>query len=287
MRQGISPMLPKTHCVHRDAQPIPSPERLRIIWLEEGNGAALVEEDPNTGSPKTLAVIPPWSGLEGFHGYSDQCAIESPLCWPIPDNPRLVQRIQMADQFWKSFDSEADPFSALQHELLKVYDAQFLNQTKDAPDSHPAPERDYYQIGGNRFPPRGLVQYQIGHQFIIATVGMSLCPQPAVEIFSENPQGQRRIELAIAVTDESGLMKPDRLEQLRIQISGLAGYPWRNFTWFGAGHTCRFDGIVPDCDSATFVNESQLSHSDRQAIKMPLFRDDPVQLLWLTATDPN
>ena len=106
MRQGISPMLPRNLCIHREGQTLPKSEDLRVVWFEEGNGAALIESLPGK-DPVILAVIPPWSGLEGFHGYAHECAVESPLCWPMPDNPKLRQRIENAEQFWLAWKQQS------------------------------------------------------------------------------------------------------------------------------------------------------------------------------------
>lgn len=275
MRQGISPMLPRTHCVHREAQPIPEPERLQVVWLEEGNGAALFETGPGE-TEKILAVIPPWSGLEGFWGYASDCAIESPLCWPMPDNPKLDQRINQAKQFWQQWRSGHDPFAQLQPEILAAYEAQFLHSTD------PSMQQRYFAIDGGSFPPRGLVQYTSTREMVLATVGMSVCPQPAVELFTGDPVNHRRIELAIRVAgDFSNESKSSYVEQLGRQLSTLAGYPWRNFTWLGAGHTCGLLDAAPGCESALLVGDDQLGEPLSARIELPIFRGDPVKLLWL------
>ncbi|MFK7767452.1 MAG: suppressor of fused domain protein [Mariniblastus sp.] len=291
MRKGISPMLPRTHCVHPKAQPIPDPENLEIIWLEEGNGAALIENLPDC-PPTTLAIIPPWSGLEGFHGYASESAMESPICWPMPDNPRLQTRIDRAKEFWAQFapenqanesDDETSeqtfsngPFIQLQEEILAYYDDRFL--TSD--DTNPC-DKKYFAIDGGKFPPRGMVQYQTEDSLVLATVGMSLCPQPAVEIFSENPQEQRRIELAIRIEGKEKVQSA--LESIGQRLSGLAGYPWKNFSWLGAGHTCDFSNVIPGYAGALLTAEpSEVDGTDNQpAGGLPDFRDDPVTLLWL------
>ena len=289
LRNGISPMLPRTHCVHSKALPIPAPENLEIVWLEEGNGAALVENSPESSAPTTLAVIPPWSGLEGFHGYASQCAMESPLCWPMPDNPRLQERIERAKEFWKQFEPEnlapevenqlfSDvPFIQLQKEILECYDQKFLNSANSG-DSANLAEKEYFAIDGGKFPPRGMVQYHTDERLILATVGMSLCPQPAVEIFSENPQAQRRIELAVRIDGQEKIQTA--LGQIGPRLSGLANYPWQNFTWLGAGHTCDFSGVIPEFTGALLAADDQLEPATDQ-IKLPSFRNDPITLLWL------
>lgn len=268
MKNGVPPMLPRTDCVNRDGQPLPDPDQLSIVWFEEGNGVALIETD-NDGNDQTLAIIPPWSGLEGFHGYSAQCAMETPLCWPMPDNPKLEQRIEQAREFWASFSSDAEPFHQLQSSLLDIYKTRF--GTEDT-------EPEYFTIDGGSFPPRGLVHYRTGENLIMATVGMSLCPQPAVELFNDQPFLLRRIELAIKLPI-SIADKPEQLENVSQQICNLAGYPWRNFTWLGAGHTCQLTGVSENCDTALLVNDSDLTRKDHQ--EPPEFRRDPTNLLWL------
>lgn len=286
MKRGISPMLPRTQCVHREAQPIPQTDHLHVVWFEEGNGAALIETLPGA-APVTLAIIPPWSGLEGFHGYAAECAIESPLCWPLPENPKLEQRIERAKQFWGQWanpndkhpvDRQRDPFAKLQPEILQAYDARFSSS-----ESQPF-ERKYFSIDGGQFPPRGLVQYQNKNEFVLVTVGMSVCPQPAVELFADDPANYRRIELAIrlplasiSTTDQTDI----DIQSVAKQLSGLAVYPWKNFTWFGPGHTCGLVDAAPDCESALLVHDHQLAKSESDQVSLPNFRDDPLNLLWL------
>ncbi len=294
MKQGIPPMLPRTQCVDRDPLPIPNPENLKVVWLEEGNGAALVEVAPDTNNDdsKTLAIIPPWSGLEGFHGYSAGCAMESPLCWPIPDNPMLRQRIERASQFWEQWSSDKDPFSILQPLLLNAFDKYFGKSN----------QQNYYSIDGGKFPPRGLMQYEIKtensdsqDEIVLATVGMSLCPQPAVEIFTDDPSNFRRIELAIRIPKEKfetnvGEDAGEKLslEKLQQNLSGLAAYPWSQFTWLGPGHTCGLIGADQGSESALLVPDQQLAKlGQSKPIALPGFRDDPINLLWLFPLQPQ
>lgn len=273
MKSGIPPMLPRTDCVDREGLPLPNPEQLSIVWFEEGNGVALIETDEDDNQ-QILAIIPPWSGLEGFHGYSAQCAVETPLCWPMPDNPKLGQRIKQAQQFWASFgsssDSNASPFSQLQSSLMEFYNAQFAAD---------GTEPEYFTIDGGKFPPRGLIQYRTQKNLIMATVGMSLCPQPAVELFNDQPFLLRRIELAIELPI-SIADKPEQLENATRQICSLASYPWRNFTWLGAGHTCQMNDLWQDCETALLISDSDFLSNDGS--KMPKFRRDPINLLFLT-----
>ncbi len=292
MKQGISPMLPRTHCLHRNGQPVPDPDNLKVIWFEEGNGAALIESVADA-EPITLAVIPPWSGLEGFHGYAAECAMESPLCWPMPDNPGLKQRIARAGEFWSRWEAEAgatpnagesNPFAKLQPEILSALDEKFLIANRPV-------DRKYFSIDGGRFPPCGLVQYQTDDGFVLATVGMSVCPQPAVELFMDDPMNYRRIELAVRRPLEPNATPGAinlAIDAIVKQLSGLATYPWNHFTWLGPGHTCRLLEAAPDCDTALLVHDHRRARPDSKKVRMPVFRDDPINLLWLipiTAVD--
>ncbi len=290
MRQGISPMLPRNLCTHRDGQTLPLSENLRIVWFEEGNGAALIEALPDK-EPVILAVIPPWSGLEGFHGYAHECAVESPLCWPMPDNPKLRQRIDKADEFWQAWqqqltndrdskdsnESSNTPFAEFQPLLLNHFDRHFLTEPENT-------KRDYFSIGENYFPPCGIVRYSNSTETIIATVGMSVCPQPAVELFSETPGLYRRIELAIKLTRQQA-EDPEThnklIELATARLSGLANYPWNQFTWLGPGHTCAFSGVVPGCNSALLVHQTQYLPDQQTSETIRTFRDDPVNILWM------
>ncbi len=276
-KAGVAPLLPRTHCHHPRPQALPNADDLKIIWFEEGNGAALVETESDENSPtfgqtKTLAVIPPWSGLEGFHGYAAGAAAESPLCWPMPDNPKLDQRITAAAEFWDSFEPGAQhPFAELQTNTLSDYRAAF------------APDEDYHSIDGGRFPPRGLATFQTTPDapMTLATVGLAMCPQPAVELFVDSPSQNRRIELAVQLSPQQASTQ-ETVDSIRQQLSGLAAYPWRNFTWLGPGHTVGLRGLLPDSQLALLVRDDQFSKAKQQSpVSLKPFRGDPVNLLWL------
>ncbi len=268
MAEGIPPMLPRTHCTESAGQPIPNPQDLEIVWLEEGNGAALKE----TG--KTIAMIPPWSGIDGFHGYAAACASESPLCWPMPENPQLATRIRRAEDFWRSCQQEANhPFAILQPQIMDVYHRRFGEEEK------------YFSLDGGQFPPRGAALFRTSDDsgdpsIVIATVGMSFRPQPNVELFVEEPRGLRRIELAISIHRDA---TETELQPLLETISGLAAYPWQNWTWYGPGHTCPLAGLGSllgdEFEFFLFVSENQLKTTS--AVPIPDFRNDPVNLLWM------
>ena len=263
MQQGLPPMLPKTHCRVAGAQPVPNAEDLEIVWFEEGNGAALLENG------KTIAVIPPWSGVDGFHGYAADCGMESQLCWPMPENESLQLRISRAGEFWNSCKFENDhPFAFLQPRLINAYETQFRSKAK------------YFAIDGGQFPPRGACVFRPADDdsVTIATVGMSMRPQPNVEMFAEDPRAKRRIELVITIP---GSPSDEQLQPLLEQISGMVSFPWQQWTWFGHGHSCAIRGLEGLFEQAfDFVAFRDEADGERNSPLEDLsFRDDPVNLL--------
>lgn len=269
LEQGIPTLLPRTHCVHQTPQPLPFPERLRIVWFEEGNGAALLEDN------QLIAVIPPWSGSDGFHGYATECGSESPVAWPLPAPAAetLGRRIEAAADFWEQFQETPSPFARRQQELLDTYRQRF------------AADGDYFAIDGGQFPPRGMLQLDDGQRWTLLTVGMSLVPQPNVELSVDQPAWHRRVELGF----QSPTPVDDALrEAIRNRLAAIAAYPWRESAWLGHGHTIAWlpNGAPGDTSHpvALLVADSFLSEkSAAKARRLPLpdFRSDPTNLLWL------
>ena len=284
LRAGLAPMLPRTHMKPHGCGILPVADALRVVWFEEGNGAALVETRDD-GSARTLAVIPPWSGLDGFHGYADQCAAESQICWPMPDHPQLQLRIDQAAEFWNSFSRSPDPFATLQSQTLRAYQDYVSRFAIAAADNTIAPsepnlEPNYYAIDGRTFPPRGLVHFTGRDQHLLATVAMSLCPQPNVELSVEDPRRYRRIELALQLNQNA---EDESLENALRGLSSLAAYPWKYFQWLGPGHTVPFRDVWPDCEHALLARDADL-FPDR-TWQLPEVRNDPVHLLWVLPLD--
>ena len=281
MEAGIAPMLPRYDCADPQLTRLPTAQSLEVVWFEEGNGAALFEL-PVAGSdlqqPQLIAVIPPWSGLDGFHGYAANCINESSVCWPMPDNPLLIQRIDSAREFWASWSNStpdvdgtsvpASPFAIQQPRVLANYRKRF--------GIEPGAEK-YYAAGGDQFPLRGLLHHRTARLEVFATAGMSVCPQPAVEMFVDDPANFRRIELALVLPRQKDL---DALTPVMEQLSGLSGYPWKELTWFRDGHTCGFKfGEYSALLLLDDANGSRLAGVDSEML--PEFRGDPVNLLWM------
>lgn len=261
MAEGNAPLMPRNDCVDIELQNVPPSNTLKVVWFEEGNGAALLETDTN-GQQKTIAIIPPWSGIDGFHGYAANCAYETPLAWPMPENKSLQLRIDRATEFWSSFTENDSPFTQLQPNLIETYDNFFGKEN----------QKQYYAIDGGKFPPRGLIRYETASHTVVMTVGMSLCPQPTVELSVEDPSNLKRIEIGTRIPIDAAGPNEDHVTAAMQSISTYAAYPWRNQTWLGPGHTIDWSATG---SKATLVKDS--------ALNLANFREDPVSLLWIEA----
>ncbi len=259
MAAGLAPLMPRNDVVDQEELSLPEPDNLQIVWFEEGNGAALLESVGD--SKRTIAVIPPWSGIDGFFGYASNSAHETPLAWPMPIHKALDLRIDRAVEFWNSFTNEGSPFLELQPELIGKYDLRFGKENQE----------QYYAIDGGNFPPRGLVRYETNTETVLLTVGMSLCPQPTVELSVEQPSDQRRIEIGIRIPRAENT-PDDQVESAMRSLSTWAGYPWRNQSWLGHGHTID----VADYGKARLIRDEEIGSI--------LFRDDPIHILWIEST---
>src|SRR5687767_6983680 len=110
--RGVAPMLPRDHCAHPlGAAPLVA-SRLTIVWFEEGDAAALLDGND------ALAIIPSWSGTNGFEGYARDCTAENPLCWPLRADNALHDRVRAAREYWASWDAAADPWVGVQESEL-------------------------------------------------------------------------------------------------------------------------------------------------------------------------
>jgi hypothetical protein len=260
MEAGIAPMLPRDACSHPSGAPPLDPAMLRVVWLEEGDGAALFEGE------ELLAVILGWSRDRKLVSYARDCRELTPLASPLSAAPALRDRVRAAEGWWAAWDGPSQPWQELREALLTAY-APLGGSVR------------YFAADQNRWPPKALIRVdQPDGGVVLATVGMSLRPQPMSVLASHQPANQRRIELAFRLSPEAAVQPA---------IAALSGYlgaqmefPWRFCTWLGDGHT------LP-CDELRHSGGPELSSLLLTAfapggppIQMPVFRNDPVSLLW-------
>lgn len=255
MRSGAPPRNPKAHCRHPNGLPPPCSDQLRVEWLPEGNGAALYEEG------EILAIIPPWSGMNGFHGFARDSIGDGPVAWEIGTDNALIGRFRMAESYWRLWE-DTNPWPSIRDSLLSCVEKTFGCHS------------NYYAIDGGKWPPKAIVRIPRIDSIVLVTIGVSVRPQPQVELSTEQPELIRRIELGVVLPARW----PDQaVKRFASYLSGQSGLPWNNHSWLGTGHT------IP-CDSwqnpkFTFAL-LQPTHSAAPTPKVEPQFGDPVNFLW-------
>lgn len=255
MRAGTPPRNHAAHCRHPKGQPRPKGKRLRVVWLPEGNGAALYEED------EILAIIPPWSGMEGFHGYARDNIGDGPLAWELSADNVLLERFEEAEAYWHQWDDE-NLWPSIQSALLERIEKSLGAYS------------NYYAIDGGNWPPKALVRINQKDKIILLTIGVSGRPQPNVEMSTEVPELLRRIELG-AVLPKS--WPDDAIKRFRGYLSAQSNYPWNNYSWLGPGHTIPCDSWQNrEFSFALLLHE----HPGVTGLSLDPQFGDPVNVLW-------
>ncbi len=261
MRAGIPPMLPRDSCAQPSGQKPLRGEHLRLVWFPEGDGVALLEGN------EILAAIPAWGGLNGFSGYARDCVGESSFCWKLDDDNDFTTRITIAEDYWAAWNNhDNSPWSKCQDTLLDEYQRVLGEYSR------------YFAIDGNQWPPKALVRFDIEDLTYLLTLGVSLRPQPAVEMSYDDPSDYRRIEFGAcfcrAVSD-------DTIMAFASYLSGQSSYPWEGFTFFGNGHTigCDILSQEPKLKHFTFLLLKE-HFPGTPPLEIPSVDGEKVTLLW-------
>jgi Suppressor of fused protein (SUFU) len=211
---GEAPVMPAGHTKHPDGRPMLEAGGLRAVWLEEGDGVAILEHGG------LLAVLPGWSDMsKGLPGYCRDVIGQTPFGWSLDDAMEgLGPRAAQADNFWR-WRTDKDAWATFQQAVL----GHLLGKL--------GPGTRYWDVGGGKQPPVGVTERPPTGQrpyTVLSTVGMSCQRMPVIEQMGGQAAQGARIELAIATTMPS-------TAAARIFL-WLGQYPWREVTWFGDGH---------------------------------------------------
>lgn len=260
MRDGQPPLLPARFCAHPNGQPALNAQDLQIVWFPEGDGVALFEQD------ELLAAIPGWSEKGGFHGYARDCRGEGPLCWELGAENAMHRRIAEARRYWAKWDRTEELWPRVQERLMAEYERALGRHSR------------YFAIDGGAWPPRGLALFEARDRVYLLTIGLSIRPQPVVEMYTKTPEEVRRIELG-ACFDRSVSMAA--VKAFASYMSSLASLPWQQITFLGDGHTVgcdvfgNEDGLQP-FSAVLLAKQAQ----ETPEVVMPQFGIDRVPLLW-------
>lgn len=185
---------------------------LGLIWFEEGDGVALVDEHG------VVAVIPGWAGEEDFFGYSRNAVGRSILAWAPtpPEMEALTSKAKDSREFWEWRTADGWPH------VRSAAQAHASSRLGAAIHTWP--------VSGGDLPEMIATRHRLAED-IWVTVTTGLCAQrmAGVEQFLDDPDQFSRVELAIARRRPDG-----EVDDL---VAALAGIPFGRCTWLGDGHT--------------------------------------------------
>ncbi len=181
-------------------------------------------------------------------------------------------RIASAVDFWE--------YCSLEH-FFDDYSEQIMTSYENVLGKH----HKYFSIDGEEWPPRGIALFEKENLVIFATIGVSLIPQPRVELFVENPSEYRRMEWAMAFDKQ--LVEKIGLQAIGEYISFKVAAPWNELCWFGHGHTVDCD-LVEKLSKKHFPVVALLKNLvNAPKVILPQFREDPLNLLWAIPLSEN
>jgi hypothetical protein len=292
LNAGLVPALPSGRTKHPKGRPPLDPRTLEVVWLEEGDGVALME----AGQP--LCAIPSWSDTDrGVPGYAREAIGRSPFAFALDDEiDELGPRILQAQAYWKWRRGpgawEGFQQSLLGHLLSRLGPGGYYwhdvgrqpgrtdpgtPQPPTVPAPRPATASVAHEpiVGVSERPARGDRAYNV-----LTTVGMSCQRMPTVELYEDNAGEHARIELAVATTLPS--VRAGRI------FPWLAQYPWQAVTSFAPGdnvkwyHEARTFPLGPSWEGVLLLdNPNRLEGPDAPDLTAFSFGGDPVQWLWL------
>lgn len=259
MENGEAPCMPFDFVNHNISGIELDEDKLHIQWFEEGDAAALLDDD------KIIAVIPEFSGYNGFHGYSIYAKGTGPFAWELEQAyERFEYLVRKSKERWDYFETgfwgEA---GGVQESYISALNNFWGNYEK------------YYGIDGDRFPPKALLVGRRNNVHYAITAGVSIIPMPKVEMeYQEKYEDYRRIELGFACTEEHKALLKMRLGV----ILGLSNMPWTELTYLGHGHTIPFSNIK-GYNYIVLLNDRMLDKEE--SVKYEPFMGEQINLLWI------
>ncbi|MBI0183642.1 suppressor of fused domain protein [Yersinia pestis subsp. pestis] len=262
MEQGVAPRLAAEFCRNIAGEAELDPQLISIIWSESDDGAALWYQG------QLLAIIPGWSlYIDHSICYSASCIKDNPLVLPLGSASTNTQYAlaQHTRQFWRRWQQEeGNPWPLLQTEYIQCYEQHF------------GPSVKYYAIDQGKWPPMAISQHEKEGIYYFLTIGVSIRPQPWVEIlFNDDASQYRRMEMALAIDGQ--YVNKDNAIHMASALAGFAHVPWNKITWLGEGHT--LESAVAPQGYEGYILSSAL-YADADHLTLPHQQDDPVNIYW-------
>lgn len=243
--------------------PINSP---RLVWFEEGDGVALVDEGG------VVAVIPGWGGVDGFYGYSRWAVGRSPLAWEldVEASTTFEQKVRETDAYWRW---RLAP-SARAWDEIRSDGLDHLTRVL-------GPAEEVRDRVGRPFPEILISRHRAGASdfWVTATTGLSGARMAGVERYFDDPAAVSRIELAFA--DDTPSSRGFDV------LARLAVIPFGRCTWLGERHVVGddanpFPGLGEDRVAILLTADPPGRHPDLSGAER---RGDPVRYLWAVPID--
>ena len=258
MNNGTAPMMPSSFVKHDRNGINLAEDKLSVVWFEEGDGAALLENE------KIICVIPSWAD-RNFYGYAKYADGTAPFAWGLYDAYNVMsKRVERSQKYWNYMD--IDYFTALQENHLTSLQSFFGEYEK------------YFAIDNNQFPPKALITGSKDNINYAFTLGLSALCQPEIERYFEEDDylDFRRIELSFACTDN--FKNSSEHMKLLSYMSAQTTLPWRALTWLGNGHTIPCNAI-DGFSAVLLLNSNVYNDIDNPVYKN--FLGERINNLWL------
>jgi len=257
LRNGESPMMPAEYVAH-DPEGIELDESsLNIVWFEDGDSAALLSGND------VLCIIPGWSGMRSFHGYSKYASGAGPFAWEISGAlEKLSVRIEYSKRLWNYF-------GAKEHS-----DAWMLTQQARTIPFVGTHEGDF-PISKGKFPPKVITTGERNDVVYGVTAGVSIISMPTVDFRVDgDPKDYKRMELGFAASTKfRHLCQP-----MYKNLTFYSELPWQQITFIAHGNTIPVENIEGYA-GVMFINARNVSDMER-----PQYRDFPdgsaVNMFW-------
>ena len=257
LRNGASPMMPAEYVAHDPAGIELDEKSLNIVWFEDGDSAALLSGND------VLCIIPGWSGMRSFHGYSKYALGAGPFAWEIAGAlEKLSVRIEYSKRLWNYF-------GAKEHS-----DAWMLTQQARAIPFVGTHENDF-PISRGKFPPKVITTGERNGVVYGVTAGVSMISMPTVDFRVDgDPKDYKRIELGFAALEKYRNICQAMYKNLTL----YSDLPWEQITFISHGNTIPLDNI-DGYAAVIFINARNID-----GLESPSYRDFPdgsvVNMLW-------
>lgn len=244
----------------------PGLQQPRLVWFEEGDGVALVDD------AGLVAALPSWAGEGGFYGYSRWAVGHSSLAWALEGDAvgSLTDAVRRAESYWQW---RLAP-SARAWDEIRSDGLDHLTRTL-------GPAEEIRDVSGDRFPELTVSRHRAGTSdvWVTATTGLSGARMAGVDRYVDDPGAVARVELVMA---------RDRPDDVGLDLlASLASIPFGRCTWLGDGHTVggrpgSFPRLAPDCAAVLFTASPPGRPPD---LSGPERRGDPIRHLWVVGVD--